>query len=111
MEDLMRGQRLGRYQGNTQGVVTVELDDLGDHYEGMAYVYPGTQGLPSIAGGGVTEKKKDRFAAVSPKSDWAVLVRRLRAHLEPSVFCATRQVNRYPPISFPSPVGPHPVWV
>jgi FRG domain len=61
VEDLMRGQWLGSYQGNTQGAVTVELDDLGDHYEGMAYVYPGTPGLPSIAGAVTTTDKSDKF--------------------------------------------------
>ncbi len=36
----MRGQWLGRYNGNTSGAVVVELDDLGDHYDGVAFVYP-----------------------------------------------------------------------
>ena len=58
----MRGQWLGSYQGNTQGVVTVELDDMGDHYEGMVYVYPGTPGLPSIAGAVTTADKSDKFS-------------------------------------------------
>ena len=57
----MRGQWLGKYQGNRQGVVTVELDDLGDHYEGMGYVYPGTPGFPAIAGRVTTVDKLDRF--------------------------------------------------
>jgi hypothetical protein len=58
----MRGQWLGSYQGNTQGTLTVELDDLGDHYEGMVYVYPGTPGLPSIAGMVLTTNKADTFS-------------------------------------------------
>jgi hypothetical protein len=62
LEDLMRGQWLGSYQGNTQGVVTVELDDLGDHYEGMAYVYPSSPGLPSIAGVVATVDKSEHFS-------------------------------------------------
>jgi hypothetical protein len=62
VEDLMRGQWLGSYQGNTSGVATVELDDLGDHYEGMAYVYPGTPGLPPIAGAVTTADKSDKFS-------------------------------------------------
>jgi hypothetical protein len=60
-ERLMGGQWLGRYDGRTQGVVTVKLDDLGDHYEGMAYVYPGTPGFPAIAGRITTVDKLDRF--------------------------------------------------
>lgn len=58
----MRGQWLGSYQGKTQGAVTVELDDLGDHYEGMAYVYPGSPGLPPIAGAVTTLDKSDKFS-------------------------------------------------
>ena len=53
----MRGQWLGTYKGKTQGAVTVELDDLGDHYEGMVYVYPGTAGFPPIAGAVMTIDK------------------------------------------------------
>lgn len=64
----MRGQWLGSYQGNTQGAVTVELDDLGDHYEGMAYVYPGDAGLPAIAGAVVTTDKSEKFS-VQIKTD------------------------------------------
>ncbi|WP_130578845.1 FRG domain-containing protein [Bradyrhizobium sp. Leo170] len=58
----MQGQWLGSYQGNTQGVVTVELDDAGDHYEGMVYVYPGNTIYPPIAGGVVTIDKSENFA-------------------------------------------------
>ena len=58
----MRGQWLGSYQGNTQGTVTVELDDMGDHYEGMAYVYPGNPGFPPIAGAVTTVDKSDKFS-------------------------------------------------
>jgi len=58
----MRGQWLGSYQGNTQGTVTVELDDMGDHYDGMAYVYSGAPGLPSIAGRVTTADKGDKFS-------------------------------------------------
>jgi hypothetical protein len=58
----MRGQWLGSYQGNPQGAVTVELDDLGDRYEGMVYVYPGNPGLPPIAGAVTTADKSDKFS-------------------------------------------------
>jgi hypothetical protein len=58
----MRGQWLGSYTGNTPGAVTVELDDMGDHYEGMAYVYPGAAGFPSVAGSVVTADKSDKFS-------------------------------------------------
>jgi len=58
----MRGQWLGRYKGNTDGVVTVELDDIGDHYEGMAYIYPGNPAMyPPIAGAITTVDKSTKF--------------------------------------------------
>jgi hypothetical protein len=47
----MQGQWLGSYQGTTHGAVTIELDDLGDHYEGMAYVFPADPSkFPALAG-------------------------------------------------------------
>lgn len=59
----MQGQWLGRYQGNTNGVVTIELDDLGDHYEGMAYVYPADAAMfPPIAGAVTTVDKSLEFS-------------------------------------------------
>jgi FRG domain-containing protein len=60
----MRGQWLGSYRGNTPGVLTVELDDLGDHYEGMVYVYPGAPGVPAIAGAVTTTDKSSKFSSL-----------------------------------------------
>jgi hypothetical protein len=59
---MLRGQWLGSYAGNNQGAVTVELDDLGSHYEGMVYAYPGVAGLPAIAGAVTTSDKSDAFS-------------------------------------------------
>ena len=59
----MRGQWLGSYKGNTNGVVTIELDDLGDHYEGMAFIYPADPAIfPPIAGAVTTADKSPKFA-------------------------------------------------
>src|SRR5262245_51388614 len=59
----MRGQWLGSYQGNSPGALTVELDDLGDHYEGMAYVFPGDPTIyPPIACAVTTADKSEHFS-------------------------------------------------
>jgi hypothetical protein len=59
----VRGQWLGSYRGNTNGVVTIEMDDLGSHYEGMAYVYPENPALyPPVAGFVATTDKSPKFA-------------------------------------------------
>jgi hypothetical protein len=44
----MLGQWLGGYTGNTQGVVIVELDDAGDRFEGVAFVYPNDRKFPPL---------------------------------------------------------------
>ncbi|MGY4474173.1 FRG domain-containing protein [Bradyrhizobium sp. USDA 3364] len=58
----MRGQWLGSYRGTTEGAVTIELDDLGDHFEGMAYVFPSDPTYPPIAGAVRTTDKSDNFS-------------------------------------------------
>lgn len=60
----MHGQWLGSYSGvDPSGTVTVELDDLGDHYEGMAYIYPGNYpAYPAIGGMVTTVDKSDQFS-------------------------------------------------
>jgi hypothetical protein len=44
-------------------------------------------------------KEKDRLAAVSPKSELGVLVRRMREHRKPSASCATSRVDHRLPKS------------
>jgi hypothetical protein len=44
----MRGQWLGRYQGATKGVAVVELDEVGDHFEGVAWAHPDEGGYPPL---------------------------------------------------------------
>jgi hypothetical protein len=43
----MQGQWLGRYSGTNMGEAIVELDDVGDHYEGKAYVIDDQPQMPS----------------------------------------------------------------
>jgi hypothetical protein len=33
----MNGQRIGRYTGSNTGLLVVEIDDIGTHYEGRAF--------------------------------------------------------------------------
>ncbi len=42
----MRGQWLGSYSGNTTGKIMINIDDLRDHYEGVAYLHPDEKGIP-----------------------------------------------------------------
>jgi hypothetical protein len=35
----MQGQWLGRYTGANSGEAILELDEVGDHYEGKAYIF------------------------------------------------------------------------
>jgi hypothetical protein len=44
----MNGQWIGRFKSvTTAGLVVIDVDDLGTHYEGRAYVYDDHPGLPS----------------------------------------------------------------
>jgi hypothetical protein len=43
----MQGQWLGSYSGTNKGEAIVELDDVGDHYEGKAYVFDDQPQMPS----------------------------------------------------------------
>jgi hypothetical protein len=46
----MNGQWIGPYAGTNSGLLVVELDDVGDHYEGYAYAYDNNPSLPSVIG-------------------------------------------------------------
>ena len=43
----MKGQWIGRYSGSNEGQIVIDLDDVGDHYEGRAFVYDDNSILPS----------------------------------------------------------------
>ncbi len=43
----MNGQWVGTYWGSENGLLVVEIDDMGDHYEGRAYAWNGQPALPS----------------------------------------------------------------
>jgi hypothetical protein len=44
----VRGQWIGPFKGTNEGVAVVELDDMGDHYEGSAVAFSNNPALPSI---------------------------------------------------------------
>ncbi|CAL77402.1 hypothetical protein BRADO3625 [Bradyrhizobium sp. ORS 278] len=62
----MRGQWFGSFKGDNEGTVTIELDDLGDHYDGMAYVFSRAPGVPGVAGRIRTKDKSRSFALQIP---------------------------------------------
>src|SRR6266550_351559 len=57
----MRGQWIGPFQGANQGVAIIELDDAGDHYEGVAFAYSERADLPSLFAGVTTPGKANKF--------------------------------------------------
>jgi hypothetical protein len=42
----MNGQWIGRYTGSNTGLLVVEIDDMGTHYEGRAFAYDDNTLLP-----------------------------------------------------------------
>jgi hypothetical protein len=44
----MKGYWSGSYTGTNSGQIVVEVDDMGDHFEGCAYAYDSTAGMPSV---------------------------------------------------------------
>lgn len=57
----MRGQWIGPFKGTNEGVAIVELDDMGDHFEGSAFAYSNDPALPSIWAFIRTVDKKPAF--------------------------------------------------
>src|SRR5262245_41803618 len=44
----MNGTWQGDYTGTNSGQIVVEIDDMGDHFQGCAYTYDSNAGLPSM---------------------------------------------------------------
>ena len=53
----MKGQWIGRYQGTNNGLILVDIDDCGDHFEGRAHLYDDD---PELTGQIVIIETKDR---------------------------------------------------
>jgi len=43
----MRGQWLGSYSGSADGRVMSNIDEVDDHFEGVAYLNPSTTDIPA----------------------------------------------------------------
>lgn len=43
----MKGQWLGDYQGSVSGKLMINIDEVGDHYEAVAYINPIDRNIPS----------------------------------------------------------------
>ncbi|MEY4588102.1 MAG: hypothetical protein RL497_178, partial [Pseudomonadota bacterium] len=62
----MRGQWLGRYDGSTNGKIMINVDDVDDHYEGVAYLHPDDSSIPgTVAYFSTRNKKKHHSTKVS----------------------------------------------
>src|SRR6185312_12631785 len=57
----MHGQWVGRYVGTNTGLLVIDLDDMGDHYEGLVYVWDDRPWLPSSFAPIRTADKSKKF--------------------------------------------------
>ena len=59
----MREQWWGLCTGSANGKVMINIDEVGDHFEGIAYLLPSTSGVPaSVAYFSTTDKAEDQAA-------------------------------------------------
>ncbi len=57
----MKGQWIGSYAGTNSGALVLEIDDLGDHFEGRAYAYDSNADLPDTVALIKTVDKSQKF--------------------------------------------------
>jgi hypothetical protein len=57
----MNGQWVGRYGGSNSGLLVIDIDDMGAHYQGRAYAYDDNHGMPSTFVFVQTPDKADSF--------------------------------------------------
>lgn len=57
----MHGQWIGNYEGTNNGLIIANIDDRGDHYEGVAYLFDSIKSLPGLAAVFETENKDTSF--------------------------------------------------
>lgn len=43
----MKGQWIGSYKGSAEGLVMINIDQVDNHYEGVAYINPSTKDIPA----------------------------------------------------------------
>lgn len=57
----MKGQWIGTYHGSTNGKLMINIDEMDDHFEGVAYVYPSEKSaLASVAYLGTENKNNEQ---------------------------------------------------
>ena len=56
----MRGQWIGSYTGTTEGNIIINIDEMNNNYEGVAYVIPTDKSFPSAAAHFSTENKSSK---------------------------------------------------
>lgn len=53
----MKGQWIGKYEGSVDGRLMINIDEVGDHYEAVAYVNPNSRDIPASVAYILTEDK------------------------------------------------------
>jgi hypothetical protein len=77
---VLKGQWIGRYTGNVDGKVIINIDEVDDHFGATAFLYPDDRTIPSSAAYIVTENKSNKHLtkaivnAINPQTgfqcDW-----------------------------------------
>lgn len=57
----MKGQWIGNYFGTNSGEVIIEIDEIRDHFEGVAYLYDSDSSLPATFVPFITANKASSF--------------------------------------------------
>ena len=58
----MRGQWLGTYEGSTVGSIMINVDEVDDHFEGVAYLHPKEPGVPGSIAYFFTQNKRKKHS-------------------------------------------------
>jgi FRG domain len=58
----MKGQWIGNYGGLHEGLIVLNVDDRGTHFEGVAYINESNNKLPTVAAVFATESKDKNFS-------------------------------------------------
>ena len=61
----MKGQWIGTYQGSVDGKIMVNVDEVEDHYEVVAYINPTEKGIPVSVAYVVTDNKRPEQQVVA----------------------------------------------
>jgi hypothetical protein len=57
----MNGQWIGSYEGTNSGIMVLNIDDRGDHYEGIAYLFDSIKNLTGLSAFFKTINKDNNF--------------------------------------------------